>query len=32
VKIGGGKVVRVTPGRFSILSNVHTIITAMKRE
>jgi hypothetical protein len=32
VKIGGGNTVGVTPGRFSTLSNVNTIITAMKRE
>jgi hypothetical protein len=32
VKIGGGNAARVTPGRFSTLSDVNTIITAMKRE
>jgi hypothetical protein len=31
-KIGGGNTARVAPGRFSTLSNVNTIITAMKRE
>jgi hypothetical protein len=32
VKIGGGNTARVAPGRFSTLSDVNTIITAMKRE
>jgi hypothetical protein len=32
VKIGEGNAARVTPGRFSTLSDVDTIITAMKRE
>jgi hypothetical protein len=32
VKIGGGNAAEVTPGRFSTLSDVNTIITAMKRE
>jgi hypothetical protein len=31
-KIGGGNAAGVTPGRFSTLSDVNTIITAMKRE
>jgi hypothetical protein len=31
-KIGGGNVVGVAPGCFSTLSDVNTIITAMKRE
>jgi hypothetical protein len=31
-KIGGGNIVRVTPRRFSTLSNINTIITAMKKE
>jgi hypothetical protein len=31
-KIGGGNTTGVTPGCFSILSNVNTIITVMKRE
>jgi hypothetical protein len=31
-KIEGGNASRVAPGRFSTLSNVNTIITAMKRE
>jgi hypothetical protein len=32
VKIGGGNNVRVTPGCFSTLSDINTIITIMKRE
>jgi hypothetical protein len=32
VNIGGGNAARVSPGRFSALSDVNTIITAMKRE
>jgi hypothetical protein len=32
VKIGGGNTARVSPGRFSTLPNVNTIITAMKME
>jgi hypothetical protein len=32
VKIGGENAARVTPGCFSTLSDVNTIITAMKRE
>jgi hypothetical protein len=32
VKIGGGNTVGVTPGCFSTLSDINTIITAMKRE
>jgi hypothetical protein len=32
VKIGGGNAAGVTPGRFSTLSNVNTIMTSMKRE
>jgi hypothetical protein len=32
VKIGGGNAIRVAPGCFSILSDINTIITAMKRE
>jgi hypothetical protein len=32
VKIGGGNAVGVAHGCFSILSDVNTIITAMKRE
>jgi hypothetical protein len=32
VKIGGGNATEVTLGRFSTLSDVNTIITAMKRE
>jgi hypothetical protein len=31
VKIGGGNDARVTPGRFSTLSDINTIITTMKR-
>jgi hypothetical protein len=31
-KIRGGNVARVTPGRFSNLSNITTIDTAMKKE
>jgi hypothetical protein len=31
-KIGGGKAAAVAPKRFSTLSDVNTIITAMKRE
>jgi hypothetical protein len=31
-KIGGENAVGVAPGRFSTLSDVNTIITAMKRE
>jgi hypothetical protein len=31
-KIGGGNAAGVAPGRFSTLSDVNTIITAMKRE
>jgi hypothetical protein len=31
-KIGGGNATRVAPGRFSSLSNITTIDTAMKRE
>jgi hypothetical protein len=31
-KIGGGNAAGVIPGRFSTLSDVNTIITAMKRE
>jgi hypothetical protein len=31
-KIGGGNAVEVVLGRFSTLSHVNTIITAMKRE
>jgi hypothetical protein len=31
-KIGGANAAGVTPGRFSTLSDVNTIITAMKRE
>jgi hypothetical protein len=31
-KIKGENATRVTPGCFSTLSNVNTIITAMKRE
>jgi hypothetical protein len=31
-KIGGGNATRVVPGRFSTLSDVNTIVTAMKRE
>jgi hypothetical protein len=32
IKIGGGNTAGVAPGRFSTLSDVNTIITAMKRE
>jgi hypothetical protein len=32
VKIGEGNAARVAPGRFSIVSNVNTIIIVMKRE
>jgi hypothetical protein len=32
VKIGGGNAAGVAPGCFSTLSDVNTIITAMKRE
>jgi hypothetical protein len=32
VKIRGGNAARVAPGRFPTLSDVNTIITAMKRE
>jgi hypothetical protein len=32
VKIGGGNTAGVAPRRFSTLSDVNTIITAMKRE
>jgi hypothetical protein len=32
VKIGGGNAAGVTPRHFFTLSNVNTIITAMKRE
>jgi hypothetical protein len=32
VKIGGGNNARVAPGCFSTLSDINTIITAMKRE
>jgi hypothetical protein len=32
VKIKGGNAIRVAPGLFSTLSDVNTIITAMKRE
>jgi hypothetical protein len=31
-KIGGGNTVEVALGCFSTLSNINTIITAMKRE
>jgi hypothetical protein len=31
-KIGGENAAGVTPGRFSTLSDVNTIITTMKRE
>jgi hypothetical protein len=31
-KIGGGNAAGVTPGRFSTLFDVNTIINAMKRE
>jgi hypothetical protein len=31
-KIGGGNAAGVTPGCFSTLSDINTIITAMKRE
>jgi hypothetical protein len=31
-KIGGGNTAGVAPGRFSNLSNITTIDTAMKRE
>jgi hypothetical protein len=31
-KIGEGNIAGVTPGRFSTLSDINTIITAMKRE
>jgi hypothetical protein len=31
-KIVGGNAARVAPGCFSTLSNIKTIITAMKRE
>jgi hypothetical protein len=32
VKIGGGNVAEVAPGRLSTLSDINTIITAMKRD
>jgi hypothetical protein len=32
MKTGGGNAAEVAPGCFSILSDVNTIITAMKRE
>jgi hypothetical protein len=32
VKIGGGNAAGVAPGSFSTLSDINTIITAMKRE
>jgi hypothetical protein len=32
MKIGGGNIARVTPGRFSNLSDITTIDTATKRE
>jgi hypothetical protein len=32
VKIKGGNAIRVAPDLFSTLSDVNTIITAMKRE
>jgi hypothetical protein len=32
VKIGGGNATKVAPGRFSNLSDITTIDTAMKRE
>jgi hypothetical protein len=31
-KVGGGNATGVAPGRFSTLSNVNTIINAMRRE
>jgi hypothetical protein len=31
-KIGGGNATRVAPGCLSTLSDINTIITAMKRE
>jgi hypothetical protein len=32
VKIGGGNAAGVAPGLFSTVSNINTIITAMKRD
>jgi hypothetical protein len=32
MKIGGGNIAGFAPGRFSTLSDINTIITAMKME